>query len=99
MFVSQKRLRRTALSLNALSCIVKQGADCRKERHFHIRRASPSSTNVKIESAMFKVLHTFTTIIKKKLQVSLQEFATIPFETVKINSQGFFNYLNKFGIG
>ena len=25
MFVSQKRLRRTALSLNALSCIAKQG--------------------------------------------------------------------------
>ena len=49
---------------------------------------------------MFKVLHTFTTIKKKKnFKYPLQEFATIPFETVKINSQGFFNYLNKFGIG
>ena len=61
--------------------------DCRKERHFHIRRPSPSSTNVKIESAMFKVPHTFTK--KKKFKYPLQEFATIPLETVKINPHGF----------
>ena len=71
--------------------------DCRKERHFHIRRPSPSSTNEKIESTMFKVLHTFAK--KKTLQVSLARAYQNSLRGGENKSAGIFNYLCKYGIG
>ena len=75
---------------NALSCIVKIGRRvCRKERHFHIRRASPPS------STMFKVLQKK----KKKLQVSFARVCQNSLRDGESKSAGIFNYLCKYGIG
>ena len=83
MFVLQEWLRQTALRLNALSCIVKQGDV------FVVK--SVIFTFVELLHRRAQCSKFFIPLQKKKknFKYPLQEFAKIPFETVKVNPQGF----------
>ena len=81
MFVSQEWLRQTALRLNALSCIVKQGDV------FVVK--SVIFTFVELLHRRAQCSKFFKKNKNKKFKYPLQEFAKIPCETVKINPQGF----------
>ena len=88
MFVSQEWLRRTALRLNALSCIVKQG------EVFIVK--SVIFTFVELLHRRAQCSKFFKK--KKKIQVSFARVCQNSLRDGENKSAGIFNYLCKYGI-
>ena len=93
MFVSQEWLRRTALRLNALSCIVKQG------EVFIVKSVIFTFVELLHRRAQCSKFFIPPQEKKKKLQISFARVCHNSLRDGENKSAGVFNYLCKCGIG